>query len=157
MSIESSWLAGEVHHRVRSSLDQVPSGTVFPQETLIACWPEDPDHTRKPDMVFVRKSRLSPDRRRRGAIRVTPDLVAEVVSPHDEAGAVQVKLADYRRAGIPMVWVIYPETRDAYVYRSDRPDSSYVPPGGALDGGEILPGFRLSLVDLFAASDVALG
>ena len=77
-----------------------------------------------------------------------PDLVAEVVSPRDLAEDLEQKLAEYREAGIPLIWVIYPSTRTAHILRTGR-QRSELGPAGVLDGEDILPGFSLPLADLF--------
>ena len=87
-----------------------------------------------------------------GYLTVVPDLIVEVVSPNDEAGKLRVKVADYKRAGVPLIWVIYPETRDAEVHRLGQPVEE-IPPDGVLDGESVLPGFLLSLATLFAAAE----
>jgi len=46
------------------------------------------------------------------------------------------------------VWIIDPETRTAEAYTA--PDQkTAIPANGALDGGDVLPGFRLPLAKLF--------
>jgi Uma2 family endonuclease len=80
--------------------------------------------------------------------------VAEVDSPGDVAERLDRKPADHRAAGIPLVWVIYPDTRTAWVYRGER--AEFIDADGALDGGDVLPGFRLPLADPFAAAGDAI-
>ncbi|MEO8541534.1 MAG: Uma2 family endonuclease [bacterium] len=77
-----------------------------------------------------------------------PDLTVEVVSPNDEVEAFEQKLDDYRQAGIPVIWVTLPGTQRAQVLTPDR--RTDVPANGVLDGGDVLPGFPLSLSELFA-------
>jgi Uma2 family endonuclease len=46
------------------------------------------------------------------------------------------------------VWVVYPKRREVYVYAS--PTQVHVLPSDQeLDGGDLLPGFRLPLAALF--------
>jgi Uma2 family endonuclease len=99
----------------------------------------------------VRRGKLPEGKPQEGWLTVVPDLVAEVVSPGDEAEDLEQKLLDYREAGIPLIWVIYPKTRSAQVLTPDaRLD---VDPDGVLDGRDILPGFTCALADLFASAD----
>jgi Uma2 family endonuclease len=81
----------------------------------------------------------------KGWIRIPPDLAVEVVSPNDTAGELEEKLDDYRKAGVPLVWVIYPEQRKARVF---RPDGSAVEvmEDDELSGEDIIPGFRCPLL-----------
>jgi Uma2 family endonuclease len=81
---------------------------------------------------------------------VVPDLAVEVISPTNLAEEIDDKLTDYFAAGVRMVWVLFPGSGRLYVYRSpeqvaglDRSDE--------LDGGDVLPGFRLPITTLFEA------
>ncbi len=152
---ESSWIGGEVFGLFRDHLKLDPQGVVFPQDTAIAVWQDDPDHVRKPDVFFIARGRLPQGRLPQGYVTVVPDLIVEIVSPNDDAGKLEAKLQDYRRVAVPLVWVIYPETRNAYVYRRGSP-IEVVEGGGNLDGGDVLPGFLLSLASLFAAADAVV-
>ena len=51
-------------------------------------------------------------------IELAPDLAVEVISPSDRSPEVRDKVEDWLRAGTRLVWVIYPATRSATVYRS---------------------------------------
>jgi Uma2 family endonuclease len=106
---------------------------------------------RRPDVAFVSSlrwpyNRLAP--RSENAWKVVPNLAAEVVSPSNTADEVLVKIHEYFKAGVELVWVIYPEPGEVYVYESPvavrvltRKD--------VLDGGKVLPGFQLALAELF--------
>lgn len=55
----------------------------------------------------------------------------------------------YLDAGTRLVWLADPRRRLVTVYTGDRL-ARLLRSGEALDGGEVLPGFVLSLDDLFA-------
>ncbi|MCL4242539.1 MAG: Uma2 family endonuclease [Dehalococcoidia bacterium] len=150
----SSWIGGELLFLVRSFLQSNDLGWVFPQETGMTIWPDRPGHVRKPDLVFVRKGRLPGGRPPAGWLTVVPDLVVEVVSPGDEIEGFETKLDEYRAAGIPLNWVIYPGTRRAHVLGANRPRTE-IAPDGILDGEDVLPGFTCKLAGLFAAAERA--
>ncbi len=152
MGSMSSWLGGELLFLVRSFLATTPLGWVFPQETGMAIWPDRPCHVRKADLAFVRRGRLPGGQPEHGWLTVRPDLVIEVVSPGDEAEDLEVKLDEYRQAGIPLIWVVYPSTRRAHVLGAGRPRVE-LNADGVLDGEDVLPGFACSLGDLFAAAE----
>lgn len=44
-------------------------------------------------------------------ILVRPDLVIEIISPDDEPTDILEKVADYKAAGIPYIWVVNPHKR----------------------------------------------
>ena len=114
-------------------------------------WPSRPGHVRKPDLVFARRGRLAVGKPPAGRMTVVPDLVVEVVSPGDEIEAFEQKLDEYREAGIPPTWRIYPGTRRAHVPGANRPRTE-VAPGGVLDGEDGLPGFTCHLAELISAA-----
>lgn len=152
MSVKSAWVGSEAHRQIANHALDSRLGTVFASEMQLKVWPDDPNHSRKPDVSFVSRGRIPAGALDQGYLTVVPDLIVEVVSPNDEAGKLRVKLADYKRAGVPLIWVIYPETRDAEVHRPGQPIEE-IPRDGVLHGEGVLPGFTLSLAALFAAAE----
>ena len=49
---------------------------------------------------------------------------------------------------MPLIWVIYPKSRTAIVYRNDG-TVSYLHENEELSGEDIIPGFRCSLKEIF--------
>jgi len=47
-----------------------------------------------------------------------PFLCIEVLSPEDRMTRVKIRIADYLAMGVPFVWVLDPQTREAYVATS---------------------------------------
>jgi Uma2 family endonuclease len=58
------------------------------------------------------------------------------------------KVVNYLAAGT-VVWVIYPDKQQAEVFEPGRPART-LNIGDVLDGGDVLPGFKLALSDIFA-------
>jgi len=105
-------------------------------------------HTsRSPDVAFIRADQL-PARMPRGPIRIVPDLVVEILSPSETASILEDKLADYREAGTPLIWVVDPEFRHVVVHPGDAP-SFTLRAGDTLTGGRVLPDFRCAVAELF--------
>jgi Uma2 family endonuclease len=105
---------------------------------------------RRPDVAFVSHARW-PAQRRAPKVAVwdlVPDLAIEIVSPSNTADHVQEKIHEYFKAGVSRVWVVYPRQQEVYVYASAT-QVQIVPLGQDLDGGELVPGFRLPLTALF--------
>lgn len=106
---------------------------------------------RAPDVSFLSWASLpggKPPPRSDKVPAVVPDLAVEVLSEGNRPREVARKRDEYFRAGVKRVWEIDPETRSANVYTGPnavRP----VPVDGTLDGEDILPGFTLSLRDVF--------
>jgi Uma2 family endonuclease len=105
---------------------------------------------RRPNLAFVSYDRW-PRRRRvpmREAWEVVPDLAVEIVSQSNTAPEMLGKVRDYFAAGVRLVWIIYPVEQVIYVYRSQT-DVTVLLTDGELDGGGVLPGFRVPVSSLF--------
>lgn len=114
---------------------------------------------RRPDVAFVVAARwpyTTPLTEDPAAFDIVPDLAVEVISPTNTADEVAGKVRDHFFAGVHLVWIIYPRLRLIYVH--DSPEQVRIlSEKHELDGGTVLPGFRLSLAALFAASVVPGG
>ena len=110
-----------------------------------------PGLVRIPDVAFISWERLPgkvvvPDE---AIPDLAPDLAVEVLSEGNTKEEMERKLKDYFFAGVRLVWYIDLKKRTAEVYTS--PDQGVtLTEGQTLDGGEVLPGFRLPLRQLFA-------
>ncbi|MEW4566836.1 Uma2 family endonuclease [Tautonia sp. JC769] len=105
---------------------------------------------RRPDIAFVSAAKWPVGKRvpDGNAWEMAPDLAVEVVSPSDLAEALDRKLLEYFEAGVSLVWVIYPETRRVFVFASAT-EVRILSASDELDGGAMIPGFRLPLTRLF--------
>lgn len=109
---------------------------------------QDPDTVRAPDVAFVSHARLQGRENEPGYLPLAPDLVAEVISPHDRASQVEEKVRDWLEAGVQSVLVVDPQTQTVRHYRAaDRPQ---VHTAGVIDLQHVLVGFQLDVADLFA-------
>ena len=68
-----------------------------------------------------------------------PTLAVEIISLTNTADEVAEKLEEYYRAGVRMVWVVYPVQMKIYAYTSTT-QVRVLAPGDELDGGNVLPG-----------------
>ena len=55
------------------------------------------------------------------------------------------------RFGVQLLWVVEPRRQQVTVHRPEQP-LRVLNVGEDLDGQDVLPGFRLSLAELFASS-----
>ena len=99
-----------------------------------------------PDVAFVRTERIPPglDDFFPGA----PDLAVEVISRSERPKQVRIKVARYLAGGTRLVWCVYPERKQVVVHSDQQPPLT-LGANDVLDGGELLPGFRLALSALF--------
>jgi Uma2 family endonuclease len=58
------------------------------------------------------------------------------------------KVRDYLDGGVPLLWVFDSDARTVAVFRPGQL-VRFVDADGALDGEDVLPGFRLALADVF--------
>jgi Uma2 family endonuclease len=107
-----------------------------------------PDVVRGADVAFVCAARLKGSGRCVGYWDGPPDLAVEVASPSDSIEEIEEKLDDYLNAGTPMVWVINPRRRTVSVHRAGA-NPVILREHDALDGQEIVEGFRCMVSQLF--------
>jgi Uma2 family endonuclease len=142
MSSLASETAGLLTAELVMFLRQSRLGKVYPEQAF-KCFPHDPDLLRRPDIAFVSTDRLAsvpPE----GHVPIAPDLAIEVVSPTDSVYELDEKLADYRAAGVRLVWVINPKVRVARVYRADH-TAADLDERDSLGGETVIPGFSVVL------------
>ena len=78
-----------------------------------------------------------------------PDLAIEIKSPSDTVRLMREKAAYYLANGARQVWLVYPAQRMVEVY-SPEADVEILMVGDQLPGGDVLPGFAMSVVEVFA-------
>jgi Uma2 family endonuclease len=78
-----------------------------------------------------------------------PLLAVEIVSPSDEYDDTTEKVLDYLVSGVPLIWVVDPTFQTVRVHRPDAPPVMFNVTQ-ELDGGTVLPGFRVPVAELFA-------
>ena len=109
---------------------------------------------RMPDVCFTSFSRLPGGKISREAISaVVPDLVIEVLSAGNTALEIEQKLSELFDSGTRLAWVIDPRAETAEVYHKPGTPDATLHDGDSLDGEDVLPGFTLSLHELFHTYD----
>jgi Uma2 family endonuclease len=103
-----------------------------------------------PDVVFLLDEHIETDERDE-VLDPTfrpPDIHVEIVSPDQSVQKCREKLIFSRAHGCPLGWLIDPFRRTVHVYRRGRrPQRLSV--DGILEGDPVLPGYRLSVAELF--------
>jgi Uma2 family endonuclease len=79
---------------------------------------------------------------------LAPDLAIEVLSRSNTRREMERKLKDYFLFGIKLVWYVDPVRRVVRVFTSPE-DVKELGKNEILDGGEVLPGFRLPVSRFF--------
>ncbi|MEO8608747.1 MAG: Uma2 family endonuclease [Chloroflexota bacterium] len=112
-----------------------------------------------PDVMYYTAERfatykeVNPDWKKKPYILV-PDLVVEVVSPNDNLGELNEKVDLYLTNGVRLVWVVNPNKENLSIYTlvSLQPftkQQTTLKVGDTLSGGEIIPGFEITVASLF--------
>ncbi|MDA1050736.1 MAG: Uma2 family endonuclease [Planctomycetota bacterium] len=145
-----SILAILVARKIRNYSDDHDLGQVLGADGSLKILPR---MVKIPDVSFVGWARFPKERLvRRPIPELIPDLVVEVLSDTNTKKEMAMKLDRYFKAGVKLVWYIDPESRSVTSFASPS-ESVHVALDGELDGGEVLPGFSLSLAWLFERAD----
>jgi Uma2 family endonuclease len=146
----SNLIAFRVGKILGNHCDPLDLGWLFAAELGYQCFRWKPRQVRRADLTFIRRERYPLEEIvRDGFTTIAPDLAVEVVSLNDLASKdVEEKVDDFVRAGVKLVWVIYPVTRTVYVIRGDG--TGYrLRSGDELTGEDVIPDFRCRVADLF--------
>ena len=109
----------------------------------------DPDSVLGADVAFVSHEHLAAVESFEKYFPFAPDLAVEVLSPGDTVREINEKVSMYFAAGARAVWVFNPKKKTAAIY--DSPTGVHVlSENDTLEGGDVLPGFKLELSKLFS-------
>ncbi|MCC6492097.1 MAG: Uma2 family endonuclease [Pirellulales bacterium] len=141
-SVLATVLASLISDYLRSNPRGVVSGEAGQLHIL-------PNRMRAPDVAFVSWERLPPAELMRHKVpEAAPDLAVEIISEGNTSREMKTKLEEYFRAGVRLIWYIYPRTRTAVLYTA--PDQfREIDVQGTLDGADVLPGFAVRLGEFF--------
>ena len=103
-----------------------------------------------PDVAFISFDRCPAGKVTRKPIpNLVPDLAVEVLSKNNTRQEMEHKLRYYFRVGVRLVWYVDVAKRTVRVRRGTGKSTRLAEPA-VLDGGNVLPGFKLPLRKLFA-------
>ncbi len=80
--------------------------------------------------------------------RFSGDLMVEILSDDNTVAEIDQKRREYFAAGTKLVWIIDPDAETVAVYTNPE-EATVLTRADTLDGGTVLPGFRLPLEELF--------
>ena len=144
---EHGYIEIDISHYLYSFVKANRLGRVYPSDTgfLLST---DPDLVRAPDVAFVRRERVV---RTAKYYPGAPDLAVEVVSPGDSYSDVNEKVKMWLEHGTKEVWVVDPRRQTVQVCKQGSDVT--LKRGDEIDGGDLLPGFRLPLGNIFPADE----
>jgi Uma2 family endonuclease len=148
MGTPESFLAGRLFRMIGDHADEYELGIVLPGDGPVRL---RPGNVRYPDVSFIPWESLPGGELPTEKIwSVTPSLAVEVLSESNTPSEMDLKLGDLFSTGCRLAWVIDPAAKTAKAYTSAKRFKE-LDSAGVLDGGKVLPGFKLPLADLFAA------
>lgn len=104
------------------------------------------DTIRGLDIAYIKKGRV-PDELPEQLIDVAPDLAVEIISPTNTSEDIHTKVRQLLNAGTPLIWLVYPGSRTVQVYTSKG--AVTLEENDTLSGEDILPGFEVTVADIF--------
>jgi Uma2 family endonuclease len=120
------------------------TGAVYSSETGFRI-SREPDTVRAPDAAYVRSERVTATV---GFFDGPPDAAFEVVSPGDTYTEIEQKTLASLRAGTKVVVIVDPRTKTARVHRTGSASNAE----GVIEINDVIPGWRLSLAELFESN-----
>ena len=122
-------------------------GLVFAAETGFTL-ARNPDTVLAPDASFVSYNRLPEEDVPINFPELAPDLAVEVKSPSDSNREVREKTEQWLAAGTSAVWVVDPGDRTVTVHEPGQAPQ-VLTESESLTGGAVVPGFQVSVRELF--------
>ncbi len=110
-------------------------------------WFGVPRHWRVPDIVYWAPGKPQGD----DDVSLPPTLAVEILSPSQPFQDLRDKCRFYRANGVDVAWAVNPDTRTVEVFDGEA-DGMVLTEADTLTSPE-LPGFELSLGDLFSVLD----
>lgn len=145
MAVLSVFVASQICYLLMRYLESARKGWAM-TEVPINCFGWLRNHGRRPDVAYFHFDRLP--ELTNDAVTVAPNLVVEVLSPNDDAIDLDIKIEEYFRAGVEVVWVVNPETKTV---RTCLPDGSghLFHESDLVTGDPVLPEFAATVRDFF--------
>lgn len=140
-----AYTAGQITVAIGIYLKTNPIGVVMADTGYTT--ERGPDTVRAPDVSFMSFDRLPPDWDKRYS-EIAADLAVEVLSESNTRKEIERKITEYFTKGARLVWVADPAKRTVAVH---APDAVPYIVGRLeiLDGGDVLPGFRVAVNTFF--------
>lgn len=109
---------------------------------------------RMPDVTFTSFARCPGGKIPRDAIiAIAPDLAVEVLSESNTRLEIEQKMSELFASGTRLAWIVDPDTETIEVFHNANSPERVLTGDTSLDGEDILPGFILSLHELFHTYD----
>jgi Uma2 family endonuclease len=108
----------------------------------------NPDVLRGPDVGIVRAERVPTGKGADGWLDGAPDVAVEVVGDSQSISEMTKKALEYVAAGAKMVWLVDADPRRVVLFTPPN-QVKILGPEDTLEGGDVLPGFRCRVAEMF--------
>ena len=143
---ETGWRESKILQRLANWTEQDGTGICF-SSNMGARLPNSA--IRSPDaswMPLSRWKRLTREQQKKLA-PMCPDFVVELRSPSDRLPALQKKMTEYIENGARLSWLLDPDRKCAYIYRTGK-DAECLENPDYLSGEDVLPGFKFNFQEI---------
>lgn len=107
-----------------------------------------------PDVAYASWDRFPQgDVRDSPYLRAAPDLAIEIISPGQGPGRLIEKIQYYLLYGVRLIWIVDP-AGETVMALAPNAEPHTLTRADTLDGGDVPPGFRVALDDIFAQLQV---
>ena len=141
-----SFVAMRIVQFLNNHLERQPLGVASGPDGMMQLFP---NQVRIPDVAFVSWESLPGGQIPQEPVPdLVPDLAVEVLSAGNTPQEMERKLREYFEAGVQLVWYVDTQTRTVTAY-TGIDDSVDLGEGDTLKGEPVLPGFQVSIRQLF--------
>lgn len=110
----------------------------------VDCWLSE-KQMRRPDLAFFSKEQILESSEGKHPI---PEFIIEILSGYDNANYTENKVLEYQRAGVKVIWHIYPDLKIVKVIRGK--EARYYESNEVFDASPVLSEFQMSVEELFS-------
>jgi Uma2 family endonuclease len=101
---------------------------------------------RRPDITYLTKEQITATKQGEDEI---PAFAIEVISGNDKANKVEAKIIEYFKAGVSVLWLIYPDNQTVQVYTSLK-QAQICTDDDICSAKPVLEDFEISVNEIFA-------
>lgn len=101
---------------------------------------------RQPDLAYYTREQILALKEDKYSV---PEFVIEIISPSDKAYKVNSKLIDYRKAGVKIIWHLYPVDEEVHIYQENALKMEVKRESDICSADPVIKGFNISVTDIF--------
>ncbi len=139
---QQQWYVYEILNSLFISKNYHQSGTLMAEPDVMLSGIQ----MRRPDIAYFTKEQIKQGRINQE--NIIPAFVIEVISTNDQIIPVRNKLNEYFKAGVNVVWLVYPDEYEVEVYTSYK-EVKICTGTDICSASPVLPNFEISVADIF--------